>query len=1658
MSVTDLLRQVADRGVELWAEGSRLRFRAPPGALEPPHREALRANRADVIAALRAQAAERVSVSPLSHNQRALWFIHQEAPHSTAYHLGFAARILSSLDRVALCDAVQAVADRHPMLRTTYTLADDGQLVMETRGAVTVPLALIDAAGMSDRALDGVVDIEYTRPFDLERGPVFRCTLLSRSETDHVLVICVHHIACDGWSLMVLVNELFALYADGVGAEPRTLPRPEHTYADFVEWQARLLASSDGERLAATWQQTLAAPRAEVEVPPDRPRGARKSYRGDAHQFSMSAAQVAPLRQFALEHGTTLFVLLLATYKAMLFRLSGTEDIIVGTPTFGRSQAEFTQIVGHFVNPVPMRTAVAADLTFRELLRRVSQTVRVALNGQDYPLLLMVQHAHVARNASRSPLFEVFFGLIAFDKARDGAAAAGTMAAVPRGVAGLVIEPLALRQQQGQFDLALQFVERDGGLEGALLYCSELYDADTIARMCTHYLTLLDGAIVNPELTLHQLPPHTHRLGTVPGVAELTGTSPAVQQLLDELAARDVRLSLDGEKLKVNAPLGALDDGLKSRMAQAKTELLASLKRPQAVRGGLRRVSRTPPLPISYAQQRLWFLDRMEPGNSHYNIPMPLRITGTLNVNAMVRALDALPQRHEALRTRIRDVDGNPRAELMESVGSVVHLADVSDLPPETRPVEARRLVMAHGLAPFDLETGPLIACLLVRVSDDEHLLSLCMHHIASDGWSLSLATKEMSVAYDAYAAGLPSPLPPLALQYIDFAAWQREQMNSGLLVQQLGFWQRELAGAPVLLELPTDRPRPVVQTYRGTRRKHHMDAGQLTALKAFTRTHDATLYMTLLAGWQVLLHRYSGQDDIVIGSPLANRDDPALEPVIGCFVNNVVMRGRLAGNPSFREFLAHTSTVVLRAFDNREVPFDRVVEALKPERSTSHSPVFQAMFALQSFPTDAAQPSGLHVALIERFEEVTAASRFDITMEIDEHGDGLRVVYEYATDLFDESTIARMHGQFLEVLRQAVAAPDLRVREIPLLTAGDRRVLLDEVNATAFEYDRSICIHQIVSAAAAALPAAIAVEASDATLTYGQLERRSNQMAQLLRERGVKDGDLVGVCLDRVADLPVALLAVLKAGAAYVPVDPTHPAERVVYTLTDATVTCVITAARFAPLVAAADAPLLLVDEDDGAILAQSSHAPESAVQSHDLAYVIYTSGSTGRPKGVEVEHRNVVNFLQSMAREPGFGRADVLLAVTTPSFDIAGLELFLPLVCGARTVIASRADVLDGEQLIRLLDASHATVMQATPATWRLMIDAGWTGNGDLRVLCGGEAMPRDLARELMARTGVIWNMYGPTETTIWSTTHRVTDAAQDVPIGHPIGNTTVYVLDESGRPAPIGVPGELCIGGDGVARGYRERPELTAEKFVTISLEGRVPERLYRTGDVVRLRSDLTLEFVGRRDHQVKVRGYRIELGEIESVLVEHESVRRAVVIVREDAPGDQRLLAYVVPADDSASLDTEILRGLLRARLPEYMVPSTIVPLSELPLTPNGKIDRNALPAPSALRPAAGAAADIVMTDPQRRVAAIWREVLRVEHLGVEDNFFDRGGHSLLVVKVHAALRREFQRELTLVDLFQHTTIAAQAALLSSDPPDRDASMQRARARAARQVLA
>jgi amino acid adenylation domain-containing protein len=857
------------------------------------------------------------------------------------------------------------------------------------------------------------------------------------------------------------------------------------------------------------------------------------------------------------------------------------------------------------------------------------------------------------------------------------------------------------------------------------------------------------------------------------------------------------------------------------------------------------------------------------------------------------------------------------------------------------------------------------------------------------------------------------------------------------------------------VLELPLDRPRTAVQSLRGTRLKRHFEAALLLSLKERSRREGATLFMTLLAAWQVLLHRHSGQDDIVVGTPVANRNTPALQNVIGCLVNNVALRGNLAGNPSFADYLARVKQTALDAFEHSDLPFDVVVDGLSPQRSASHAPLFQVLFTLMSYDTAATPPAGLTAQLIE---SDTGAARFDLTIELVEMEGRLRADYEYATDLFDEATIARLHSHF-ESLLTAVAADSSRtIRELPLLDPAEQRQLLDDWNQTGMEHDRGRCVHHLLEHTARARPDSVAVTDGSGSITYLQLDQRANQLAHLLIGRGVVPGALVGICLDRTVDMPLALAAVLKCGAAYVPLDPTHPADRLSYILADAEVFCVITQGSVAAQLVDIKVPLLALDELQADLAMQPAAAPEVPCEPSDMAYVIYTSGSTGRPKGVEVEHRNVVGFLEAMRHEPGLGESDVLLAVTTLSFDISGLEMWLPLMVGARIVVASRSDVLDAQRLSALMEQHGVSVLQATPATWRLLLESGWSGQHGLKAICGGEALPADLANSLLGRVRELWNVYGPTETTIWSTAYRVHTPQSTVPIGHPIANTRVYVLESSGTPAPIGVSGELCIAGEGVARGYRKRPELTQEKFVTITLPNGRRERVYRTGDMARFRANGQLDFIGRNDTQVKVRGYRIELGEIEAVLSNQSDVNQCVVVVREDEPGDQRLVGYVVAAA-AVPFDAGAARAALRTRLPEYMIPNLFIPLERLPLTPNGKVDRKMLPKPAGS--ADGEAGvqtgtDVLMTVPQQRVAGIWRDVLHVERVGLYDNFFDLGGHSLLLVRLQSALKHEFGRDLPLVELFQRTTVSAQAERLSAPSAGSDA-LKRAQARAAKQVL-
>ncbi len=1105
------------------------------------------------------------------------------------------------------------------------------------------------------------------------------------------------------------------------------------------------------------------------------------------------------------------------------------------------------------------------------------------------------------------------------------------------------------------------------------------------------------------------------------------------------------------------------EDRLKNRGFSAqKLALLASLLDEEGVRQApsLKRISRDGELPLSSAQMRLWLFDQLAPGSSAYNIPVRHDFKGPFDVAAFERSLGEIVRRHEVLRTCYLSVDGRPVQKIVPPESFRMPVIDLQDslrgLPEAACEQEVASLASAFAKQPIELGNAPLLRANLLKLSGDEHVLLLNVHHIAYDWWSFGVFEKELAALYDAFVRGEASPLTDLPLQYVDFTAWQQERLQGEMLREPLEYWQKKLSGEMPTLELPTDRPRPAIQTYNGTFVGAAISKELTEGLKTLSQREGTTLFATLLGAFKVLLQRYTGEDDVVVGAPIAARTRAEVEGLIGFFVNTLVLRTDLSGDPSFRQFLRRVHETSLGAYAHQDLPFEKVVEVLNPKRDSSRSPMFQVMLSMLNTPM---RPLQLPKLQHRRTMLDSGTAKFDLTLYAIEEPAGLSFTCEYNTDLFQSDRIERMLGHLEVLLGSIVADPDRRLSELPILTKEERQEILIDWNDTRLDYAQDVLLHQLFETQAERTPTAVAVEYDGDRLTYRELNRRANQLAHYLRSEGVGSETLVGICMERSLEMVVGLLGILKAGAAYVPLDPAYPKERLAFMVEDAQVRVLLTRDGEIGWVREDGIKIVRMDSDAEEIARQSDANPVSTAAATSLAYVIYTSGSTGKSKGVQIAHRSVVNFLTSMRRQPGLREKDVLLSVTTLSFDIAALEMFLPLMVGARLVLVSREVASDGARLSEQLDKSGATVMQATPATWRLLLEAGWKGSQRLKILCGGEALDRELANQLLERCAALWNLYGPTETTIWSAIHKVESESElvselktgPVSIGRPIANTQLYVLDRHLQPVPVGVTGELFIGGDGLARGYLNRPELTTEKFIpnpylfSGDAHARLSDRLYRTGDLARYLPDGSIDFLGRNDYQVKIRGFRIELGEIEAVLGGHPSVQRAVVLAREDVPGEKRLVAYVVPAATAKSEQTALvdaLRSYLKEKLPAHMVPPFFVYMEKMPLTPNGKIDRKALPAP---QHATSGGIDHGVTgvahgfeaprDPlEQSLAQIWSKILKVRKIGIRDNFFELGGHSLLAVRITAEIERLVKRNLPLATFLQAPTIADLAEVL------------------------
>ena len=1133
----------------------------------------------------------------------------------------------------------------------------------------------------------------------------------------------------------------------------------------------------------------------------------------------------------------------------------------------------------------------------------------------------------------------------------------------------------------------------------------------------------------------------------------ITEPMKTIDEFLSDLTNLDIKLwleSIDEIRLRCNAPKGALTTEIRAELAERKAEVIDFLQQStleiNSTCDSITLIQRNQDLPVSFAQSRLWFLDRLEGASATYNIPVSLRLFGSLNVTALEMAVREIVRRHEVLRTSFKLVNDAPVQAIASDTTIAIPVIDLQHLPEPEQSEQVKQLAIAESQQAFDLSVATLLRVTLLRLSETSHVLLIAMHHIISDGWSMGVFIDELSELYRSFCAGESAHLPSLPIQYADFACWQRQWLSGDVLQKQLNFWKELLAAAPPLLELPTDRPRPSIQTFAGSFVEFPLDRGLSQQLNRLSQQSSATLFMTMFAAFATLLSRYSGQDDIVIGSPIANRNRSEVEPLIGFFVNTLALRVKLQENPTFCELLELVKEMTLGAYEHQDLPFEKLVEELQPERSLSYSPLFQVMFEMENTPSGKLELPGLQIEPLE-LENINA--KFDLTLSIQSLESGLVCGWEYKTDLFDRSTIERLAVNFQTLLTSIVANPQQQVNRLPLLSAIEQQQLVEEWNQTQTDYPLDKCFPQLFEAQVVKTPDAIAVSFGDRHLTYQQLNIRANQWARHLVELGVGAETIVALVSDRDPDFLTAMLAVFKAGGAYLPLNPHHPAERIQQVLSQSQVSLILTSSSWTSMLAAIanslnNSPQLIDFHQLNTEYYSSENLPVRC-SSSNLAYVIYTSGSTGKPKGAMLEHQGMLNHLYAKVKDLGLTTHDIVAQTAAQTFDISIWQFLIPLLVGARVEIVSTETAADPAQLLSFVEHQHISILEIVPSLLRAILQnielSTTPPQLALRwLLLTGETLPPQLCREWLKYYPHIptINAYGPTECSD-DVTHYPIDRAPaleilNLPIGRPVANTQLFILDNQLQPVPIGVAGELYVGGTGVGRGYLGDPVLTQQAFIANPFTSTTSARLYKTGDKARYLPDGNIEFLGRIDYQVKIRGFRIELGEIEAVLTQHPDIQAVTVIDREDKPGNRYLAAYIV---SNQALTTSYLRDFLNHKLPDYMVPGAFVFLDRIPLTPNGKVDRKALPVPDL-----GTSDTFVPPSDalELQLMQIWEEVLHVSPIGVRDNFFNLGGHSLLAVSLMARIQQQFGKKLSLATLFQGATIAHLAQIIRSTTPD------------------
>ncbi|AHJ29027.1 non-ribosomal peptide synthetase [Nodularia spumigena CS-584] len=1130
-----------------------------------------------------------------------------------------------------------------------------------------------------------------------------------------------------------------------------------------------------------------------------------------------------------------------------------------------------------------------------------------------------------------------------------------------------------------------------------------------------------------------------------------------IEKFLAHLYSLDVKLWIEDANLRCSVPEDVLTDELGVELRSRKPEIINFLRQAKSsainYSQAILPAERHENLPLSFAQQRLWFLEQLQLGNATYNLPTAVRLKGNLDVRVLERSLNEIIQRHEVLRTQFKTVNGNPVLHIQPSVTLPLAVINLQAFNPLEQDEEVRHLALKAAQTPFDLATDVLLRVKILRLAKDENVVLFTMHHIVSDGWSMEILIKELATLYNAFSTNQPSPLPELAIQYVDFAIWQRQWLQGEVLDTQLDYWRQQLGGILPVLQLPTDYPRGRVQTFRGAIESFSLSPQLSQDIIKIAKSAGVTSFVTLLTAYKILLHRYTGQTDILVGTPVANRHRREIEGLIGFFVNTLVLRTNLTDNPSFQDLLQQLKNTTWQAYDHQDIPFEKLVEVLQPERDLSFNPLFQVKFRLENAPTEKLELPGLTLTPLNRTE---ASAKLDLSLDMYETSAGFVGAFEYNRDLFAPETISRMVGHFQTLLTAIVENPEKRISELPLLTESERQKILIDWNQTQVEFPSHLTFQDLFAAQVEKTPDAVAVVYTPPqpspdkeegvvveSLTYRELNQKSNQVAHYLQKKGVKPEIIVGLCVERSPLMIIALLGILKAGGAYLPLDPNYPPERLGYMLADSQVPILLTETSLKPALSTPPNYEIIYLDTDWEIISQcSTENPKSEVTPENLAYLIYTSGSTGKPKGVLIPHIGLTNLTKHKIEICDVHPGDCVLQFFSLSFDASIPEIIMALGSGAKLCLAKSESLLPGETLLQLLQNNAVTHITITPSALSLIPSADLP---HLRmILVGGEAPSPELIAKWSEERRFI-NAYGPTEVTVNASMVLCGNGHPLLPTIRPSANKQLYILDNYLQPVPIGVIGELYIGGIGLARGYLNRPDLTNQKFIpnpfsqlsviSYQLSVNSQPRLYKTGDLACYLPDGRIKLLGRIDNQVKIRGFRIEPQEVETVLCQNSGVRAGVVIIREDQPEQKRLVAYVIPNEETREqgkenlLTSQSLRSFMREKLPEYLVPSAFVLLDNLPLTPNGKVDIYSLPAPEEIVSTSEFIAP--RTQIEAQLANIYTQILNLEKVSIHDDFFELGGHSLIATQLISQALQVFQVELTVMDLFDAPTVAGMA---------------------------